>query len=537
MRIGLDFDNTLIRYDEVFRQLALDRGWISRSSPVSKAAVKSHLLKKDGNDFRWQALQAEAYGRKILAAKPFPGSRDFIRKALQAGHQLYIVSHKTESSNINASLRLRERAILWLKKNDIPVKAIFASSREEKVRLIKSLNLDLFVDDLPEVLEHPLFPSETQRVHFAPNGERDARAPAVRVASWKEAASQVDIMALIGPRAFSAIRETFGCEPVSARPAAIGGNNRLIRIKLKNGREVLLKRYLKDPQDSRDRALAEFIALTLMWDNGIRCVPRPYCLDPEHGFAVMSWVPGKPLKGRPGASSQVLEATRFLLKLNRLHKKTLNLKLPEGADSRRCLRDYESVIEKRLSRIQAGLKARPHEEASRLVQSRILPLKARVLERFHSRTAEQGFSLDKKLEFSQRTLSPSDFGFHNAVLGKGGRIFWLDFEYFGQDDSAKLIADFLHHVAQKLTAMEKKLFVETFSRGLSDREEFLSRLNLVTDPIALEWILIVLNVFSPEGLARRRYSDPDGDLHGLLQRRLVLAQNLATRLEACLQRI
>ncbi len=35
-------------------------------------------------------------------------------------------------------------------------------------------------------------------------------------------------------------------------------------------------------------------------------------------------------------------------------------------------------------------------------------------------------------------VSPSDFGFHNALLDDGGAISFLDFEYSGRDDPAKL---------------------------------------------------------------------------------------------------
>ena len=47
-----------------------------------------------------------------------------------------------------------------------------------------------------------------------------------------------------------------------------------------------------------------------------------------------------------------------------------------------------------------------------------------------------------------QVFSPSDFGFHNALLKDNGKLCFLDFEYFGRDDPVKLMADFIwHHYA------------------------------------------------------------------------------------------
>ena len=44
-----------------------------------------------------------------------------------------------------------------------------------------------------------------------------------------------------------------------------------------------------------------------------------------------------------------------------------------------------------------------------------------------------------------RVLSPSDFGFHNALRRPDGTIVFVDFEYFGWDDPAKMMADAMLH--------------------------------------------------------------------------------------------
>src|SRR6185503_11886129 len=46
----------------------------------------------------------------------------------------------------------------------------------------------------------------------------------------------------------------------------------------------------------------------------------------------------------------------------------------------------------------------------------------------------------------QPRLSPSDFGYHNAVLADDETVRFFDFEYAGWDDPAKLVCDFFNQV-------------------------------------------------------------------------------------------
>ena len=55
-----------------------------------------------------------------------------------------------------------------------------------------------------------------------------------------------------------------------------------------------------------------------------------------------------------------------------------------------------------------------------------------------------------------QVLSPSDFGFHNAILKESGDLVFLDFEYFGRDDPVKLMADFIWHPGMKLSNLQKR---------------------------------------------------------------------------------
>lgn len=525
MRIGIDFDNTLVGYDGLFGRLARERRWLSGRAARTKDQIKRALIAEDGHDLRWQRLQADAYGTRILEARAFPGALEFVAKARRDGHEVYVVSHKSERSHLDPSIRLRDHARRWLERSGARLpkdRVLFASTRDEKVRMIERLGLDVFIDDLPEVLAHPGFPPRTEKIHFRPE------------LPWREVSRRVDALAQIGADAAAAIARAAGRPCVRASAVRSKGNNRLFRVALEDGTHVLLKRYLVDPRDARPRARTEFNGLSLLWEGGLRDAPQPIALDPDERFAAFSWITGKPMKGMRPTDGHVIQAASFLRSLRKLSVGSRRRWTAPAADSRLRISDYAAHIRRRLARVRAGARALGDREARTLVEASVVPAARAVIRRLERRAKEAGLSYDAPHPPRERVLSPSDFGFHNAVLGPDGRVRFLDFEYFGWDDPAKLVADFFHHAGQKpLSARQRALFLDRFCRGWSGAAAFRRRLDLVLEPIALEWILIVLNVLSPETLARRRFSDPSLDRRRLVAERLRAARVRLQRIPIC----
>lgn len=168
MRIGLDFDNTLVSYDQLFWDLAREQHHLPDSVPAHKQAVRDYL-RSQGQEETWITLQGEVYGGQMDRAQAFPGVAAFIAKA--KAHQLFIVSHKTRTPFRGPAYDLHAAARHWLELqgwNLPPEQVYFELSKEAKRDRIAALNLDLFVDDLPEFLNLEGFPAKTQRVLFDP---------------------------------------------------------------------------------------------------------------------------------------------------------------------------------------------------------------------------------------------------------------------------------------------------------------------------------------------------------------------------------
>jgi hypothetical protein len=179
MRIGIDFDNTLIDYDRVFLEAARERGLVSRDFVGPKRAVRDAIRLLPDGELTWQRLQGHVYGAGIGGAVPFPGARDFLRRCAREGVATFIVSHKTRFGHYDpARVDLREAARGWMSEQGffrtgagLPGDHVyFESDREHKLARIAALACTHFIDDLEEIFADPRFPAGVRRILLAESG-------------------------------------------------------------------------------------------------------------------------------------------------------------------------------------------------------------------------------------------------------------------------------------------------------------------------------------------------------------------------------
>lgn len=190
-RIGLDLDNTIIDYEAIIREEVAALGILPVLPAGDKRILRDALRDVPQGEEHWVRVQARVYGPRLDAARPFPGAVDFIKHATQAGHELWIVSHKTQLAAADESgCDLRAAANRWLEACGIvgpdaiaAERVLYESSRAEKIERIAALDLHAFLDDLLEVFEERKFPGGVERWLFSP---QPCRAPAVErvFASW-----------------------------------------------------------------------------------------------------------------------------------------------------------------------------------------------------------------------------------------------------------------------------------------------------------------------------------------------------------------
>ena len=176
LHVGFDFDNTLISYDRLFRQVALDNSLIPEAIPPQKNAVRDYL-RLQGKEDDWTRLQGEVYGGRILEAEPYPGMCETVRRMARSNIPMCIVSHKTLFPYLGEPLDLHAAARSWLTLQGFhraeglgwkEGQVFFELTKEEKVARIVALGCTHFVDDLPEILD--MLPDSIQKILFAPSG-------------------------------------------------------------------------------------------------------------------------------------------------------------------------------------------------------------------------------------------------------------------------------------------------------------------------------------------------------------------------------
>lgn len=201
MKIGLDFDNTIVSYDSIFFQVAQERGLTPDGLPQSKLAVRDHL-RQIGQEDVWTEMQGYVYGARMLEADAFPGIVQFLHWARRAGIETCIVSHKTKHPFLGHPYDLHAIARQWIVQNlhdeDGPLipedRIYFELTKAEKLARIEAVQVDYFVDDLPEILTADGFPAaRTTPILFDPARENDGALP-LSVAGWD------DVLGLIQSR-------------------------------------------------------------------------------------------------------------------------------------------------------------------------------------------------------------------------------------------------------------------------------------------------------------------------------------------------
>ncbi|HWA44560.1 MAG TPA: aminoglycoside phosphotransferase family protein [Hypericibacter adhaerens] len=280
-----------------------------------------------------------------------------------------------------------------------------------------------------------------------------------------------------------------------------GGNNRIYRGELAGG-PVAVKAYHPAADGSHlQRLERETRSLAWLRACGITAVPGVRGLSAAHAFAVYDWVEGEKLPvpiPEAESAATVGAINRFL--------DALHAAGPAPADGRwlaqeACLSSAELLrqIDARIERLQA------------IDDAALKPFLAQelapVLERARQRAqSAAGLPWDQAIPDAIRDFSPSDFGYHNALRAPQGGLVFVDFEYAGWDDAAKLTSDFLWHPGMALSPQERAAFLEAALRRYGDVTDFAVRLAVQHPLYGLRWCLILLNEFLPERWQKRLFA-------------------------------
>jgi hypothetical protein len=180
MRLGIDFDNTIVSYDALFHKVAVEQDVVPSGLAPTKLAVRDHL-RNAGKEDVWTEMQGNVYGPRMHEALAFPGVLEFFAWAHEIGLTLAVISHRTQHPFLGPRHDLHEAARRWVETHLVrrdgplvpPDAVFFELTRDEKIKRIDEWGCEYFIDDLPEVLRAPSFPPRTVKLLFDPDGAHE----------------------------------------------------------------------------------------------------------------------------------------------------------------------------------------------------------------------------------------------------------------------------------------------------------------------------------------------------------------------------
>lgn len=285
-------------------------------------------------------------------------------------------------------------------------------------------------------------------------------------------------------------------------PLTGGKNNRVYRVEAENG-EAVLKSYFRHPDDPRDRLGAEWAFSKFAAACGANRTPEPLSAVPETGLALFELLAGRRPTAADVTDDTVAQATDFVEALNAARWRPLGTRLPVASEACFSLAEHLGTVARRVDRLVNI--ADP--EAAAFVRRELVPAWASV----RAEACSRGLPLGRPLDPTERCVTPSDFGFHNALIGADRRVRFLDFEYAGWDDPAKLVCDFFCQPAVPVPERHLEVLAHAIAMYFPRPATVIARVRALLPVYRLKWVCIRLNDFLPADGRRRAFALPAAD--------------------------
>ena len=519
MKIGLDLDNTIIDYSNSFLFHAKKMRLISKDCLFKKKELKEFVIKQNGENI-WQKLQGIVYGKGLEQANLFPGAYRFLWRARQHNYKIYIVSHKTLYGHYDQSkTNLREKANLFLKKNklagliknNIIEEVFFCDNQNLKINKIKKLNLDIFVDDLTDIIAKLDFLTYQKKILFDPLDE-------YKYNNYKRIKSFEQLSELIfSDWSISDFQNiSFFKYKLSKLESIEGrGNSKILFCQTIGRKRLSIKIYPND--NKHNRIKSEFEGLKHIYKKN-KNVIKPLWKNRNANICAFEWIDGKKIINTN--LSDIELALKFIKHLHNMRNDQCFDNFPRASAS--CISGFD--IEKQIKTRFNQLLSIKNKELKEFLNNEFLETCTLLINKSKMMLNEELYF--KKLQKKDLTISPSDFGFHNVLKQQNNNLIFLDFEYFGWDDPIKLISDFYFHPGNSLSDYHKSYWlknsIEIFNNNVK------KRLPALLPLYGLCWSLILLNEFRDDIWFNRVLADKskDGKRNFILKKQLCQSKTL-----------
>lgn len=292
-----------------------------------------------------------------------------------------------------------------------------------------------------------------------------------------------------------------------------GINNRVFRCS-RGTQHWVVKGYTPLEPGQRDRMKAEVDFIRFAAQAAPGFTPTLIQADPVRRCVVLEYLEGESFpEGYHPSEWEVGEAVEFFRQLNAdplLARKSIQLDAAEGFLS---LREHLENVRQRLEAMGcAHLEEALRPQAETLLRQ-LHSLLART-EESTNRLIDQGMVRDT-IASEVRCVSPSDFGFHNAIRTAKG-IRFIDFEFAGWDDPAKALADFIFQPRVPVPGEPSALLTALHP---SQRINIEARYAALKPVLQVKWLCVILALLRPDRLEQMLLVNPEIYSNGLIQQR------------------
>lgn len=285
-----------------------------------------------------------------------------------------------------------------------------------------------------------------------------------------------------------------GAEPNTLERLCGGINNQVFRCG-DGTQKWVIKGYAPGQPGHRDRMQAEQQFLQFAREVAPGFTPALIHTDPDRRCVVLENLEGNAFcEGMAPPAKAVESAVRFIHLLNReplLAREYLTIDAAEGFLS---LRQHLANVQERLNAMSSEHVASSAKSIARALLQKIRRELAQVEEQTN-KLIEKGIVRDA-IDPDQRCVSPSDFGFHNAI-STGTSIRFIDFEFAGWDDPAKTTLDFILQPRVPVVGYGSPL-LSSWHSELQDSIH--ARCQYLAPILRLKWLCILLAVLNPDRL-------------------------------------
>ncbi len=306
-----------------------------------------------------------------------------------------------------------------------------------------------------------------------------------------------------------------------------GGNNRTYQV-LTPSDTYLVKEYFHHDLDDRDRLNAEFSFLSYANHVAPGWVPKVFACDVDNNLGLYQFINGVPVKPKKVVREFTHIAAKFFCKLNS-NPSRKNAELPIASEASFSIDGHLQFIDDRLTSLLKIETCCPQNIEAIELAKKIKDKWDKIKEIIYRRTLDFNLKTNEELPMEYRCISPSDFGFHNALLNNGTLKF-IDFEYAGWDDPAKMIGDFCTQLAVPVPEEYIDGFIRDSLSCFRDKDWLEYRTRLLIPAYQIKWCCIALNIFFQVNLERRKFANPDLDENLVKNAQITKAANLLQRI-------